>query len=77
MTLELFIFYLFAVITLSSAVGVVTARNPVYAALFLILALRISKRLYLESYKMNVEGKSTIIIANKAIASVNAKPKIA
>ena len=38
MTLELFIFYLFAVITLSSAVGVVTARNPVYAALFLILA---------------------------------------
>lgn len=38
MTLELFIFYLFALITLSSAVGVVTARNPVYAALFLILA---------------------------------------
>ena len=38
MTLELFIFYLFAVITLSSAVGVVTARNPIYAALFLILA---------------------------------------
>jgi NADH-quinone oxidoreductase subunit J len=38
MTLELFIFYLFAVITLSAAVGVVTARNPVYAALFLILA---------------------------------------
>ncbi len=38
MTLELFIFYLFAVITLSSAVGVVTARNPVYAALYLILA---------------------------------------
>ena len=38
MTLELFIFYLFAIITLSSAVGVVTARNPVYAALFLILA---------------------------------------
>lgn len=38
MTLELFIFYLFAVITLSSAVGVVIARNPVYAALFLILA---------------------------------------
>ncbi|MCL4115179.1 UNVERIFIED_CONTAM: hypothetical protein GTU68_035909 [Idotea baltica] len=38
MTLELFIFYLFAVITLASAVGVVTARNPIYAALFLILA---------------------------------------
>lgn len=38
MTLELFIFYLFAAITLSSAVGVVIARNPIYAALYLILA---------------------------------------
>jgi NADH-quinone oxidoreductase subunit J len=38
MTFELFIFYLFAAITLFSAVGVVTARNPIYAALFLILA---------------------------------------
>jgi NADH-quinone oxidoreductase subunit J len=38
MTLELFIFYLFAAITLFSAVAVVTARNPIYAALFLILA---------------------------------------
>ena len=38
MTLELFIFYVFAAVTLFSAVGVVTARNPVYAALFLILA---------------------------------------
>lgn len=38
MTFELFIFYVFAAITLFSAVGVVTARNPVYAALFLILA---------------------------------------
>jgi NADH-quinone oxidoreductase subunit J len=38
MTLELFIFYLFAAITLFSAVGVVTARNPIFAALFLILA---------------------------------------
>lgn len=38
MTFELFIFYLFAAVTLSSAVGVVTARNPIFAALFLILA---------------------------------------
>ncbi|GAA0425856.1 NADH-quinone oxidoreductase subunit J [Cocleimonas flava] len=38
MTFELFIFYVFSAVTLFSAVGVVTARNPVYAALFLILA---------------------------------------
>lgn len=38
MTFELFIFYIFATVTVVSAVGVVTMRNPVYAALFLILA---------------------------------------
>ncbi len=38
MTFEQFIFYLFSAVTLLSAVGVVTMRNPVYAALFLILA---------------------------------------
>lgn len=38
MTFEQFIFYLFATITVASAIGVVTMRNPVYAALFLILA---------------------------------------
>lgn len=38
MTFELFIFYLFATVTVVSAIGVVTMRNPVYAALFLILA---------------------------------------
>ncbi len=38
MTFELFVFYLFSAVTLFSAVGVVTMRNPVYAALFLILA---------------------------------------
>ncbi|WP_299879166.1 NADH-quinone oxidoreductase subunit J [uncultured Cocleimonas sp.] len=38
MTFELFIFYVFSAVTLFSAVRVVTARNPVYAALFLILA---------------------------------------
>ncbi|MDF1877899.1 polysaccharide biosynthesis protein [Sulfurimonas sp. SAG-AH-194-L11] len=35
-----------------------------FISLFMMLALRISKRLYLESYKVNVNGKNTIIIAN-------------
>ena len=34
-----------------------------FISLFMILVLRVSKRLYLESYKMNVDGKNTIIIA--------------
>jgi len=38
MTFELFIFYLFSAVTLISAVAVVTVRNPIYSALFLILA---------------------------------------
>ncbi len=38
MTFELFLFYLFAAVTLGSAIAVVTVRNPIYAALFLILA---------------------------------------
>lgn len=38
MTFELFIFYLFSAVTLFSAVAVVTVRNPIYSALFLILA---------------------------------------
>ena len=38
MTFELFIFYLFSAVMLLSAVAVVTMRNPIYAALFLILA---------------------------------------
>ncbi len=38
MTFELFLFYLFSSVTLLSAVAVVTIRNPVYSALFLILA---------------------------------------
>jgi len=38
MTFQLFIFYLFSAVTLISAVSVVTVRNPIYAALFLILA---------------------------------------
>jgi len=35
-----------------------------FISLFLILALRVSKRLYLESLQSNVSGKSTVIIAN-------------
>ena len=38
MTFELFVFYLFSSVTLLSAVAVVTVRNPIYSALFLILA---------------------------------------
>ena len=34
-----------------------------FISLFMISALRVSKRLYLENYKMNIDGKSTIIIA--------------
>ncbi len=37
MTLQLFIFFVFAAITLASATAVITVRNPVYAALFLVL----------------------------------------
>jgi NADH-quinone oxidoreductase subunit J len=37
MAVELFIFYLFAAITVGSAVMVVAARNPVHSVLFLIL----------------------------------------
>jgi len=35
-----------------------------FISLFLILALRVSRRLYLEKSKINVNGKNTIIIAN-------------
>lgn len=38
MTIELFIFYGFAVLTVVAASFVVTVRNPVHAALFLVLA---------------------------------------
>ena len=38
MTFQLFIFFLFSAVTLFSAVAVVTMRNPIYSALFLILA---------------------------------------
>jgi len=35
-----------------------------FISLFLLFALRVSKRLYLESYRVNVDGKSTIILAD-------------
>jgi len=35
-----------------------------FISLFMILALRVSKRLYLENHKKNIDGKSTIIIAS-------------
>ena len=38
MTFQLFVFFLFSAVTLFSAVAVVTMRNPIYSALFLILA---------------------------------------
>ena len=37
MTFEIFIFYLFAAIMVFAAVRVITARNPVHAAMFLVL----------------------------------------
>jgi len=49
-----------------------------FISLFMILALRTSKRFYLESYKVNVDGKSTIIIAdldkaNNILRTINNK----
>ena len=38
MSLPLFFFYVFSIIAVASAVMVVSARNPVHAVLFLILA---------------------------------------
>lgn len=37
MSFELFVFYFFAAIMIFAAAGVVTARNPVHAAMFLVL----------------------------------------
>ena len=38
MNFETIVFYLFAVMTVFAALRVITARNPVHAALFLVLA---------------------------------------
>jgi NADH-quinone oxidoreductase subunit J len=45
--IEQYIFYLFAGITVLSAVLVVTVRNPVHAALFLVLAFFSSAAIWL------------------------------
>ena len=37
MSFELFVFYVFAAVTVFSALRVITVRNPVYAAMFLVL----------------------------------------
>ena len=38
MSFDTLVFYMFAAITVLAALRVITARNPVYAALFLVLA---------------------------------------
>ena len=47
MGFEKFLFYVFALILVSAAVRVITARNPVHAALFLVLAFFTSAALWL------------------------------
>ena len=47
MTLPLFFFYLFSVITVASALMVIAARNPVHSVLFLILAFVNSAGLFM------------------------------
>ena len=47
MTVELFIFYVLAAITVASGVMVVSARNPVHSVLFLILAFFNSAGLFI------------------------------
>jgi NADH-quinone oxidoreductase subunit J len=47
MTLELILFYAFAAVLVGSAIAVVTVRNPVHAALFLVLTFFTSACLWL------------------------------
>jgi NADH-quinone oxidoreductase subunit J len=47
MTFQTFIFYFFAAILLFAALRVITARNPVHAALFLVLAFFTSAAIWL------------------------------
>ncbi len=47
MTFEQIIFYLFSAVLVAAAVGMVTVRNPVYAALYLILSFFTSAALWL------------------------------
>jgi NADH-quinone oxidoreductase subunit J len=50
MTFTTFIFYFFAAVLLFAALRVITARNPVHAALFLVLAFFTSAGLWLQLY---------------------------
>ena len=47
MGFEKFLFYVFAIILILAAVRVITVRNPVHAALFLVLAFFTSAALWL------------------------------
>ena len=47
MTFQTFIFYFFAVVLIFAALRVITARNPVHAALFLVLAFFTSAGIWL------------------------------
>jgi NADH-quinone oxidoreductase subunit J len=48
MTFQTFIFYFFAAILVFAAVSVITARNPVHAALFLVLAFFTSAGIWIQ-----------------------------
>ncbi|MGZ5231122.1 MAG: NADH-quinone oxidoreductase subunit J, partial [Burkholderiales bacterium] len=48
MTFQAFIFYFFSAILLFAAVAVITARNPVHAALFLVLAFFTSAGIWIQ-----------------------------
>src|SRR5258706_7760461 len=48
MTFQIFIFWAFAVVLVGSAVGVITARNPVHSALLLVLAFFTSAGLWIQ-----------------------------
>jgi NADH-quinone oxidoreductase subunit J len=47
MTIELFVFYVLAAVTVASAVMVISARNPVHSVLFLILSFFSSAGLFI------------------------------
>ena len=47
MSFEIFVFYVFATVLVGAAVAVVTVRNPVHAALFLVLAFFTAADLWL------------------------------
>jgi NADH-quinone oxidoreductase subunit J len=48
MTFQAFIFWFFAVVLIGSALCVITARNPVHAALFLVLAFFNSAAIWIQ-----------------------------